>query len=74
MSLIEYGIPVAVLSRDAGIEMSFKPTPAYIARCRELGLRCGRDFYDPKIRNIHPWLARRPRSVARALNCVVARC
>ncbi len=57
-------LPVDVISRDAAIEMSFKPQPAYYARCRELGVRCRR-FYDPKIRSIHPWLARRPRSVAR---------
>jgi adenine-specific DNA methylase len=68
-SLLEYWIPVGVLSRDSAIEMSFKPTPAYLARCRELGLtHVGRDFYDPKIRSLHPWLARRSRSVARALN------
>jgi adenine-specific DNA methylase len=68
-SLIEKWFPVRELSRDAAIEMSFKPTPAYIARCRELKIPCkGRDFYDPKIRSLHPWLARRSRSVARALN------
>ena len=47
--------------------MSFKPRSAYIARCKELGLSIPKKFYDPKIRNIHPWLARRSRSVARAL-------
>jgi adenine-specific DNA methylase len=62
------GFPVDVVSRDAAIEMSFKPRPAYIARCKELGLTVPRRFYDPKIRSIHPWLARRSRSVARALN------
>lgn len=68
-SLIEKYIPIQEISRDAAIEMSFKPTPAYIARCKELKItRKGRDFYDPKIRNLHPWLARRARSVARALN------
>ncbi|MEM4570725.1 MAG: hypothetical protein QXE66_05400 [Desulfurococcaceae archaeon] len=67
--LVEEWIPVRELSRDAAVEMSFKPTPAYIARCRELKIACkGRAFYDPKIRSLHPWLARRPRSVARALN------
>jgi len=68
-SLLEEWIPVRELSRDAAIEMSFKPIQAYIARCRELGLSCkGRVFFDPKIRSLHPWLARRPRSIARALN------
>lgn len=67
--LIESVLPVDVLSRDAAIEMSFKPTPSYLARCRELGLRVvGRKFYDPKIRSLLPWLARRSRSAARALN------
>jgi len=68
-SLIEKRIPIKEISRDAAIEMSFKPTPAYIARCKELGITHeGRGFYDPKIRSLHPWLARRSRSVARALN------
>lgn len=66
--LIESDLPVDVLSRDAAIEMSFKPRPSYYARCRELGLEAPKDFYDPKIRNLHPWLARRSRSAARALN------
>jgi len=68
-SLLEEWIPIKELSRDAAIEMSFKPTQAYIARCKELKLSYkGRSFFDPKIRSLHPWLARRPRSVARALN------
>jgi adenine-specific DNA methylase len=60
--------PVDILSRDAAIEMSFKPRPSYFARCKELGIPVAKDFYDPKIRSIHPWLARRSRSIARALN------
>jgi adenine-specific DNA methylase len=68
-SLLEEWIPIRELSRDSAIEMSFKPTPAYIARCKELKLSYkSRNFYDPKIRSLHPWLARRARSVARALN------
>jgi len=68
-SLIENRIPIRELSRDAAIEMSFKPTPSYIARCRELNIpHGGRYFYDPKIRSLHPWLARRSRSIARALS------
>lgn len=66
--LIESVLPVDVLSRDAAVEMSFKPRAAYYARCRELGLKPPGRFYDPKIRSLHPWLARRPRSIARALN------
>jgi len=66
--LIESEIPVDIISRDAAVEMSFKPRPSYIARCRELGIPPPKHFYDPKIRSIHPWLARRSRSVARALN------
>ena len=66
-TLIEAGdLPIDVISRDAAIEMSFKPRPAYYARCKELGVSySGLRFYDPKVRNIHPWLARRSRSVAR---------
>ena len=68
-TLIEKWFPVNVISRDAAIEMSFKPRPAYYARCKELGLKCkGKGFYDPKIRSIHPWPARRARSVCRAIN------
>ncbi|MEM0211813.1 MAG: hypothetical protein QXM35_04135 [Candidatus Methanomethylicia archaeon] len=48
--------------------MSFKPKPSYYARCKELGTKAPKNFYDPKIRSIHPWLARRSRSIARALN------
>ena len=66
--LIEDIIPTDILSRDAAIEMSFKPRPAYYARCRELNLPAPKEFYDPKIRNLFPWLARRSRAVARALN------
>lgn len=69
LKLVESGFfPVDVLSRDAAIEMSFKPRPSYFARCKELGIPVPRDFYDPKIRSLHPWLARRSRSIARALN------
>ncbi len=67
--LVEVDLPIEVISRDAAIEMSFKPRPAYYARCKELKLLCrGNKFYDPKIRSIHPWPARRPRSVCRAVN------
>lgn len=68
VKLIESDLPVDILSRDAAIEMSFKPRPSYYARCKELGIVAPKNFYDPKIRNLHPWLARRPRSIARALN------
>ncbi|MEM3423148.1 MAG: hypothetical protein QXE51_01115 [Nitrososphaeria archaeon] len=70
VKLIELDLPVEVLSRDAAIEMSFKPRPSYYARCKELGITApvNVNFYDPKIRSIHPWLARRSRSIARALN------
>ncbi len=61
-------LPVDILSRDAAIEMSFKPRPSYYARCKELGIPPPKVFYDPKVRNLHPWLARRSRSVAKALN------
>ena len=53
------------INRDAAIEMSYKPRQSYIARCKELSLKSPRVFYDPKIRSLHPWLARRPRSIAR---------
>ena len=69
LKLIESdAFPVDILSRDAAIEMSFKPRPSYFARCKELGILAAKDFYDPKVRNLHPWLARRSRSIARALN------
>jgi len=60
--------PVDILSRDSAIEMSFKPRPSYYTRCKELNIPAPKNFYDPKIRSLHPWLARRPRSIARALN------
>jgi adenine-specific DNA methylase len=68
-SLIETWIPVKELSRDAAIEMAYKAKPAYIKHCRELNIhkKIGRDFFDPKIRNLHPWFARRPCSVARGI-------
>lgn len=67
--LIESWLPVKEISRDAGIEMSYKSAPAYIRHARELGIagNIGRDFFDPKIRNLHPWFARRPCSAARAI-------
>ena len=66
--LIEEWFPVKEISRDAGIEMAYKSAPAYIKHARELGIsgNIGRDFFDPKIRNLHPWFARRPCSAARA--------
>ena len=67
--LIEKWFPVKEISRDAGIEMAYKSAPAYIRHARELGIsgKIGRDFFDPKIRNLHPWFARRPCSAARAI-------
>ncbi|MBS7246895.1 MAG: hypothetical protein QXN15_07520 [Candidatus Jordarchaeales archaeon] len=53
------------VNRDAALEMSYKPRPSYIARCRELGIEPPRAFFDPKLRSLHPWVARRPRSVSR---------
>ena len=70
-TLLEDRLPVSLLSRDAAIEMAFKPRRAYYARFRELGLSPKKKVFDPKIRSIHPWLARRPRSIARAL-CLAA--
>ncbi|MCS7144610.1 MAG: DUF1156 domain-containing protein [Archaeoglobaceae archaeon] len=66
--LIENWFPVKEISRDAGIEMAYKSMPAYIKHAKELGISgsLSREFYDPKIRNLHPWFARRPCSVARA--------
>jgi adenine-specific DNA methylase len=69
-SLIEVWIPVRELSRDAAIEMAYKAKPAYIKHCRELkihGKKINREFFDPKIRNLHPWFARRPCSIARGI-------
>lgn len=67
--LIEKWFSVKEISRDAGIEMAYKSAPAYIKHARELGIsgNIGRDFFDPKIRNLHPWFARRPCSAARAI-------
>jgi adenine-specific DNA methylase len=67
--LIEKWFPVKEISRDAEIEMAYKSTPAYIKHARELGIfgKMERDFFDPKIRNLHPWFARRPCSAARAI-------
>jgi len=68
-SLIETWVPVKELSRDAAIEMAYKAKPAYIKHCRELNIhkKIGREFFDPKIRNLHPWFARRPCSIARGI-------
>jgi len=72
-ALIEKWFPIREISRDAAIEMAYKAIPAYIKHCRELKIserrirEIGRDFYDPKIRSLHPWFARRPCSVSRAL-------
>ena len=67
--LIEEWFPVKEISRDAGIEMAYKSAPAYIKHAKELGIsgNIGRNFFDPKIRNLHPWFARRPCSAARAI-------
>jgi len=67
--LIEKWFPIREISRDAGIEMAYKSVPAYIKHARELGIsgNIDRDFFDPKIRNLHPWFARRPCSVARSI-------
>ena len=67
--LIEKWFPVKEISRDAEIEMAYKSAPAYIKHARELGIsgNIGRNFFDPKIRNLHPWFARRPCSAARAI-------
>ncbi len=67
--LIEKWFPVKEISRDAGIEMAYKSAPAYIKHAKELGIsgNIGRNFFDPKIRNLHPWFARRPCSAARAI-------
>jgi len=67
--LIEKWFPVKEISRDAGIEMAYKSAPAYIKHAKELRIsrNIGRDFFDPKIRNLHPWFARRPCSAARAI-------
>jgi len=55
-TLIEKWFPVKELSRDAAIEMAFKSVPLYIRHCRELGIdgKIGRNFYDPKLRSLHP--------------------
>ena len=67
--LVEKWFPTKEISRDAGIEMAYKSAPAYIKHTKELGVseNIGRDFFDPKIRNLHPWFARRPCSAARAI-------
>ena len=69
-SLIEETLPIRELNRDAAIEMAYKAIPAYIKHCKELKIpkkKIKRQFYDPKIRNLHPWFARRPCSIARAI-------
>ncbi len=59
---------VAFVSRDSAIEMAYKPRTAYFKRCQELGLKKPKGFFDPKIRNVHPYIARRARSAARFIN------
>jgi len=67
--LIETWFPVKEISRDSGIEMAYKSAPAYIKHAKEIGIseNLRRDFYDPKIRSLHPWFARRPCSASRAI-------
>lgn len=50
--LIESWLPLREVNEDAGLEAGFKSTRAY---------------FDPKLRNVHTWFARRPASVARVL-------
>jgi adenine-specific DNA methylase len=50
--LIESWLPLREVNEDAGLEVGFKSTRAY---------------FDPKLRNVHTWFARRPASVARVL-------
>ncbi len=66
--LIEKWFPIKEISRDSGIEMAYKSAPAYIKHAKEIGIseNIGRDFFDPKIRNLHPWFARRPCCAGRA--------
>ncbi|PSN99903.1 hypothetical protein B9Q11_00485 [Candidatus Marsarchaeota G2 archaeon ECH_B_SAG-F08] len=72
-TLIEKWFPISEINRDAAIEIAYKAVAAYIKHCRELGIpehiikKIGRNFFDPKIRSLHPWFARRPCSISRAL-------
>jgi putative DNA methylase len=50
--LIESWLPLREVNEDAGLEVAFRSTRAY---------------FDPKLRNVHVWFARRPAGVARVL-------
>lgn len=50
--LIEEKLPLREINTDGAYEAGFK---------------IFRSYFDPKLRNIHTWFARRPAGVARAL-------
>ncbi|MDI6820293.1 MAG: DUF1156 domain-containing protein [Candidatus Hodarchaeaceae archaeon] len=64
--LIESWLPLRALSVDASFEQSFKPK--YGELRDKLGLSRKGSNYDPKLRSIHTWFARRPCGIARSLN------
>lgn len=57
---------MAVLSKDAAAEQSFKPRGLYAQLKDFWGVSRRGHSFDPKIRGIHYWPARRPCSLARA--------
>jgi adenine-specific DNA methylase len=64
--LIERWLPLRALSIDASFEQSFKPKYGILRE--KLGMNRKGNNYDPKLRSIHTWFARRPCGTARSLN------
>lgn len=68
--LIEEWLPLRELSDDAGTEQTFGKMGVkyYKEACLRFGIKKEKwIFYDPKLRALHLWLARRPCGLARAL-------
>jgi len=68
--LIEEWLPLDKLKNDSETEQSFgmMGVKRYIEACRRLGITKDKwVFFDPKLRSLHLWLARRPCGLSRAL-------
>jgi len=69
--LIEEWLPLDKLKNDSETEQSFgmMGVKRYVEACRHLGITKDKwVFFDPKLRSLHLWLARRPCGLSRALN------
>jgi len=64
--LIEVLIPLKEINEDSLLEQSFKPS--YKRLSEKLGITLKGHTFDPKLRSIHIWPARRPCGISRALS------